>query len=127
MTRESCPRLCQNCPALPEGVTAELTSLRQPGEDFMRQVKYGGLAHGTKADRMLASMLVATFTVIESTNPAVDAEDEAQLLLTQRDIRHDDVREGIELCSGPSQLTKMQRVPGKQPECQGLPQYDALG
>lgn len=127
MSQNACPRLCVGCPALPEGVKAELTELQQPTEEYMRQIKYGGSSHGREADRVLASRLVATFTVIESGNPGIiDVGDTARLLLTSPDIKHSDVREGIDGCIQPVNPTGIQRMLGQKATCGGLPNYVTL-
>lgn len=126
MSRETCPRLCVGCPALPEGVEAELVSLRQPSENFMRQIKYGGVSHGRDADRLLSSQLVATFEVTNSSNPAVEVGDSARLLLTHRDIGHEEVRAAIDACERPEQPGRLARLAGKQAVCHGLPEYTPL-
>lgn len=126
MTSPECPRLCVGCPALPGGVEAELTSLRQPSEEYMRTIKYGGMSHGRDADRLLSSQLIATFEVVASENPDISVEDSAKLLLTHRDIVHQEVRDAIEACSGPIEPSTLQRLLGKKAVCGGLPDYQVL-
>lgn len=127
MASESCPKLCVGCPAVPEGVEAELTALGQPSEDFMRDLKYGNTGlHGSAADSLISSLLIAEFEVTASITHGIDAGDTANLLFKSPNISHEKVRQSIEACVAPTQPGRLQRALGKKAVCNGLPNFEII-
>jgi hypothetical protein len=70
------------------------------------------------ADEHLSSVLRATFTITESTNPDVEAGDTAEKVINTRGRTHEQIRDAFETCEEPvNKPGRIAKAMGKAATC----------
>lgn len=93
-----CPRFCSDCPLIPKGVTAELTSAQVVTRRSLNRYVF---AHDAPelADHFAGQTRIKA-TVLESRRPDTDVGDEATMLVEADGKEFYDLIEDVRNCSG---------------------------